>query len=143
VGASPWGFDSLQPHLTNLDRRDLGAVFAGGCVGALLRYGLSEALPATAGHWPWATFAANLAGAFVIGWVATRLPVTDLRASLLGPGFCGALTTFSTLQLELLRMLDRNELALALVYIGASLAGGFAALLIGTAAARGRANVPV
>jgi fluoride exporter len=136
VGESPWGFDSLQPHLIGLDRRQLTAVFAGGCAGAVLRYGLSEALPAAPGAWPWATLMANLAGAFAIGWAVVRLPAASARAHLLGPGLCGALTTFSTLQLELLRMLDRDELGLAAAYATVSIAAGLAAVLAGSATAR-------
>ena len=59
----------------------------------------------------------NVAGAFVLGHVITRVEdgrehFTD-AGRLLGTGFCGALTTFSTLQLEVLQMLDAGHRALA------------------------------
>ena len=61
-------------------------------------------------EWPWATFLVNIVGAFPLGYFATRLqerlPLSAYRRPFLGTGFCGALTTFSTMQLELLRMLD-------------------------------------
>ncbi len=115
---------------------ELAAVFAGGFAGALARAGMVEALPHTAGEWPWATFAVNVAGAFVLGYLVTRLqerlPLSAYRRPLLGTGFCGALTTFSTLQLELLRMLDGGHAGLALAYAATSIAAGFLAVAAAT-----------
>ena len=122
------------------DVRELGAIFAGGVLGALARSGLTEWLAPPAGHWPWPTFAVNLAGAFVLGWAVTRLqerlPPSAYRRPFLGTGFCGALTTFSTLQLELVHMLDDERIALAAAYAGASLLAGFALVFAGTKVAR-------
>jgi CrcB protein len=106
-------------------------VFAGGVAGALARAGVVEALPHDPGQWPWATLLVNVAGAFVLGAVAAR----GRRRALLGQGFCGALTTFSTFQLELLQMLDDGHEALALAYAAASLAAGLAAAELGRRAA--------
>lgn len=118
------------------DRRELAAIFAGGFIGAIARAELDEVLPAGGPHWPWATFAANIGGAFLLGYVATRLqerlPLTAYRRPFLGTGVCGALTTFSTMQLELLRMLDEKRVGLALGYAAASIAAGFAAVAIST-----------
>jgi fluoride exporter len=118
------------------DPAELAAVFAGGFAGALARAGLVEALPHTAGEWPWATFAVNVAGAFVLGYLVTRLqerlPLSAYRRPLLGTGFCGALTTFSTMQLELLRMLDGGHAGLALAYAATSVAVGFLAVAAAT-----------
>ena len=101
----------------SVDRRELAAIFAGGFVGALARLGLVEALPPAPGEWPWATFVVNVVGAFALGYFTTRLqerlPLSAYRRPLLGTGFCGALTTFSTMQLELLQMLDDGRVALA------------------------------
>jgi fluoride exporter len=122
------------------DIRELAAIFAGGAVGALARAALVEWLPPHAGRWPWATFAVNVAGAFLLGYFATRLqerlPLSAYKRPLLGTGLCGALTTFSTMQLEMVRMLDRGSLALALGYAGASVVAGFAAVWIATAMVR-------
>jgi fluoride exporter len=119
-----------------VDRRELGGVFAGGFVGALARAELVEALPYQAGRWPWATFIANVAGALLLGYFTTRLqerlPVSAYRRPLLGTGLCGALTTFSTLQLELPRMFDGDHVALALAYAGASVAAGFLGVALST-----------
>jgi CrcB protein len=116
------------------------AIFAGGAIGAGLRTGLSQLAPAHPGQWPWATFAVNVVGCFLLGYFVTRLqerlPVTAYRRPFLGTGLCGGLTTFSTFQLELLRMIDRGDLLLAAVYGAASLAAGFAGVLAGTALVR-------
>ena len=118
------------------DRRELLAIFAGGCAGAVARALLGEALPHDPGAWPWATFAANVAGAFALGWLVTRLqervPPSAYRRPLLGTGFCGALTTFSTFQVELLDMVDADRTALAGTYAAASLAAGSVAVALAT-----------
>jgi fluoride exporter len=123
-----------------LDRRELAAILAGGALGALLRAGLVEAAPGGAPGWPWITFAVNAAGAFLLGYFVTRLqerlPLSRYRRPLLGTGFCGALTTFSTVQLELLQMVDAHRFALALGYLGASIALGFAAVHLASALVR-------
>lgn len=115
-----------------LDRRELAAVFAGGFLGTVARAELAQALPDSTGRWPWATFAVNIVGAFLLGYFTTRLqerlPLSAYRRPLLGTGFCGGLTTFSTMQVELLRMLDAGDLGLALAYAGVSVAAGFAAV---------------
>jgi CrcB protein len=115
-----------------VDRRELAAIFLGGAIGALARYGLAQALPHDRGTWPWATFAVNVAGALALGYLTTRLqerlPPSAYRRPLLGTGLCGALTTFSTMQVELLQMLDAGEAGLAASYAAASLAAGLLAI---------------
>lgn len=130
----------MGDHLPGTDVRELTAIFLGGTLGALARVGLGEALPHTAAAWPWATFAVNLLGALVLGWTVARLPPAGYGHPFLGIGVCGALTTFSTLQLELLRMLDAGETARALAYAGASLAGGLALAKAGLALGAPRAT---
>jgi CrcB protein len=119
-----------------VDRRVLAAIFAGGFVGATARALVAEALPHHSGQWPWATFLVNVAGAFALGYFTTRLqerlPVAVYRRPLLGSGFCGALTTFSTMQLELLEMLDDRHLGLALAYACLSVCAGMLAVVLAT-----------
>jgi CrcB protein len=105
------------------------AVFVGGCIGALARAGLIRALPP--GHgFPWATLTANLVGTGLLAWFATRLqerlPPSTYRRPLLGTGLCGALTTFSTLQVEVIRLGRDGHGALAVVYVAVTLVGGIA-----------------
>ncbi len=123
-----------------IDQAEVAAIFAGGFVGAVARWRLVAAVPDAAGHWPWATFCANVAGAFALGYFATRLqerlPLSAYRRPLLGTGLCGAFTTFSTMQLELLRMIDAGRLWLAAGYAGTSLAAGFLAIVLSTALVR-------
>ena len=126
--------------MPKLDGRELAAIAVGGALGALARTGLAEAFPPTPGSWPWVTFAINVAGAALLGWFVTRLqerlPLSAYRRPLLGTGFCGALTTFSTVQLELLRMLDQGRVGLAVGYAAASIAAGLLAIFATTAASR-------
>ncbi|HET9197307.1 MAG TPA: fluoride efflux transporter CrcB [Solirubrobacterales bacterium] len=119
-----------------VDRRELGAIFAGGMLGALLRAGLAEAFPVGAAEWPWPTFVVNVAGAALLGYWFTTLPHTSYRRPLLTTGFCGALTTFSTVQLELVEMLDAGRPGLAGLYLAASVAAGLAGAQAATGVAR-------
>lgn len=122
------------------DRREIAAIFAGGFIGAVARAGLSDALPHAPGSWPWATFVVNLAGAALLGYLTTRLqerlPLSSYRRPLLGTGVCGGLTTFSTMQLELVTMLDDDRVGLAAAYAGASILGGFGAVALATGLTR-------
>ena len=126
-----------MPHV---DRRELAAIFAGGCAGALARAGLVHALPHGSGSWPWATFVANVVGTFLLGYFVTRLqerlPLSAYRRPFLGTGLCGALTTFSTMQLQLLRMLDAHRYGLALAYVGTSIVLGYGCVHLATAVVR-------
>jgi CrcB protein len=118
------------------------AIMLGGAVGALARAGVAEALPHTAGEWPWATFFVNLVGTIVLAWMTTRL--TEMVAPtrfwrfLLGTGFCGALTTFSTFQVETIRLARDSGAALAGSYALASLAAGMVLAAAATVVARRR-----
>jgi CrcB protein len=122
------------------DARELGAIFAGGALGALARTALVEAFPPPAGGWPWVTFGVNVAGAALLGYFVTRLqerlPLSAYKRPLLGTGLCGALTTFSAVQLELLKMIDAGRAGLAVAYAAASIAAGLLAVLATTALTR-------
>jgi CrcB protein len=118
------------------DGREFGAIFAGGFVGAIARAELAQAMPFHVGSWPWATTLVNVVGAFLLGYLTTRLqerlPVSAYRRPLLGTGLCGALTTFSTMQVEILRMLDGGQVGLAAAYGLTSIVVGFLAVALAT-----------
>lgn len=118
------------------------SILVGGAIGALARAGVGEAIPHAAGSWPWATFSVNVLGALVLAWLTTRL--TEIAAPtrywrpLLGTGVCGALTTFSTFQVETISLANDGHAAMAAGYAAASLAAGMAAVVGATVLARRR-----
>jgi CrcB protein len=118
------------------------SILLGGAAGALVRAAVATALPADRGQWPWATFAVNVAGALVLAWLTTRL--TEMVAPtrywrfLLGTGFCGALTTFSTFQVETIRLAKDGYAVTAVGYATASIATGMAVAVGATVVARRR-----
>ncbi len=126
--------------MLRLDRRELAAIFGGGMVGAMLRVWVSQRFASTASAWPWATFLINVAGSATLAYVATRLqerlPQSTYRRPLLGTGFCGAFTTFSTMQVEILTMLDHDRFGLAVGYGAASVTAGYVAIWTMTAVVR-------
>jgi len=115
------------------------AIFAGGVAGALGRAGLDRAFPFHGHGWPWATFVANVVGTAALAYFTTRLqerlPPSTYRRPLLGTGFCGALTTFSTLQLEVAE-LARRDAGLAVAYLAASVCIGLALVALVTGLSR-------
>ena len=126
--------------MSHLDRREIAAIFLGGALGSLLRVWLGRTFTSSAGEWPWATFAINVSGSFALAYFATRLqerlPQSTYRRPLLGTGFCGAYTTFSTMQIETLRMVDRGDYRLAISYALSSVLAGYLAIWTATALVR-------
>lgn len=127
-------------HLLRPRTQLQAAIFAGGIVGALVRAGFTRAFPFDGRGWPWATFVANVVGTAALGYVITRLqerlPPSTLRRPLLGTGFCGALTTFSTFQLEVLRLTRHGHVLVAGSYLLASVVAGLLVLHLATALTR-------
>jgi CrcB protein len=112
-------------------------VFAGGAVGAAARSGLEKLFPITGAEFPWPTLCINVFGTFVLAWTATRLaahPDPRERAFLIS-GFCGGLTTFATMQVELLTLADAGHGWIALAYATASIAAGLLIARIAVVAA--------
>ena len=126
--------------MPRVDRREVAAIFAGGALGTLLRASLAEAFPHPATAWPWPTFTVNVVAAFLLGYFVTRLqerlPLSSYRRPLLGTGLCGGLSTFSTMQVEILKMIDAHAWGLAAGYAAASVTAGFAAIYLATALVR-------
>jgi fluoride exporter len=120
------------------DRRELLAVFAGGALGALARGLLGLAMPVD--RFPWPTFVANVVAALLLGYLSTRLierlPVSGYRRPFWGTGLCGGLSTFSTLQVEAVRLLQAGHTGMAAVYVASSVVAGYVAVHVATAVAR-------
>ncbi len=118
------------------------AIFLGGFLGSLIRTALAHGFPVAAGEWPWPTFTVNILGAALLGYLISstqeRRPPSLYGRSFIGIGVCGALTTFSTLILELLGMLEGSRWGLAAAYGSASLAAGLVAVLLASRLARRR-----
>ena len=122
------------------DARTIAAIFAGGAIGTLARAALAQAFPHAATAWPWPTFGVNIAAAFLLGYFVTRLqerlPLSGYRRPLLGTGLCGGLSTFSTMQVEILKMLSAHAWGLAAGYTAASVGAGYVAIHLATAMVR-------
>jgi CrcB protein len=122
------------------DPRELASIFVGGAMGATARVALTRLPVAGAPSWPWITLAINLAGALALGYFATRLqerlPLSTYRRPWLGTGICGGLTTFSTMQVELLRMIDAHRYATATGYAAVSIVAGYLVIHMASALVR-------
>jgi fluoride exporter len=118
------------------------SILAGGATGALARAEVAQALPRAPGAWPWATFSVNLLGAALLAWLTTRLAEmvapTRYWRFLLGTGLCGALTTFSTFQVETLRLAQDGHALTAAGYGATSIAAGMTLAVAATVVARRR-----
>ncbi|MFD8111896.1 FluC/FEX family fluoride channel [Streptomyces microflavus] len=121
--------------------RVLGAVAAGGALGALARYGALVLWPADDGGFPWTVFAVNVSGCALIG-VLMVLTVERGRVThplvrpFLGVGVLGGFTTFSTYAADVSGLLVRQELAVALAYMAATAVAALAAVRAGAVVTR-------
>jgi fluoride exporter len=106
-------------------------VFAGALVGAPLRYLTDRTVQARHDSvFPWGTLIVNVTGCLILGVLTgSTLPAGVL--ALLGTGFCGALTTYSTFSYETLRLLERKAYFYAAMNVAVSLIAGLGAALLG------------
>lgn len=110
----------------------------GGALGSLARYMAGILVARFWGHpFPLATFSINMVGSFLLGilgaWLVSRGTEegTELVRYGLGMGFLSAFTTFSTFELENLRLLEDGRWGVAALYIIASVFVGLVALRFG------------
>jgi fluoride exporter len=110
-------------------------VVLGGVVGAPTRY-VTDLLVQSrhSSRLPWGTLTVNVVGSFVLGLVAALAAAGTAAGwvlTLVGTGFCGALTTFSTFSFETFRLLDEGLWRTALSNVVVSLAAGLGAVALG------------
>lgn len=111
--------------------RSLLLVALGGAVGSAGRY-LVSLIGGTS--LPWGTFAVNIVGSLLIGFLTGMLGKGILSPEmklLLITGFCGGFTTFSTFAAESLSMMKVGDVVLTALYIGASVVVGIVAVWLG------------
>jgi CrcB protein len=98
-----------------------------GALGAICRFLVDTRVQARAagGELPRGTLAVNLGGALALG-IATGAHVGGDALLLLGTGFLGAYTTFSTWMLETQRLVENGARSVAVGYVAASAVGGLA-----------------
>lgn len=113
-----------------------GWVALGGAVGAMLRAGVAMWLASSAmrGEFPWATLLVNQLGTAILAVLAAlgvsgRALPGDMQL-LIGTGFCGALTTFSTFAVELVLLVRANAIGTAIAYGSASLVSGVTIVVV-------------
>lgn len=135
---------AARPRARPLRADGVVLVLLGGMLGTFARYELVRLAPPSAAGWPWPTFTANLAGAFVLGglleFLARSGPDSGWRRRSrlsVGTGFCGAFTTYSTLAVEVDLLVRGGHDALAAGYLAASVAGGLVLTTTGIGLAAG------
>jgi CrcB protein len=107
-------------------------VALGAAVGAPLRYLVDRFIQARHDSlFPWGTLCVNLSGCLVLGALAGSGGLPGWVAALVGTGFCGALTTYSTFGYETVRLVQERARLIALANVVVSLAGGLAAAYLG------------
>ncbi len=112
----------------------VGAVLVAGAAGAVLRWLCQRWLVDPRGGFPWAVMVVNVVGSAVAGFAAA-LTTGDLRLVIV-TGFCGGLTTFSTLAVDTVMIATvRRQLRIALLSVAANLALGIGACALGYAVA--------
>ncbi|HWU21342.1 MAG TPA: fluoride efflux transporter CrcB [Nocardioides sp.] len=106
-------------------------VLLGGAIGAPARY-LTDVMIQSRNRapMPWGTLAVNLVGSSVLGLVGGAAPSAGF-AALVGTGFCGALTTYSTFGFETVRLLEERKPQVAATYVALSLLVGLTAVSLG------------
>lgn len=114
-------------------------VGVGGLIGAPTRFVVDQVVSSRfRSVIPWGTFMVNIVGSFILGLISglvTYKGLGRLPSALIGTGFCGALTTFSTFSYETVRLLEEGTPSAAAWNVGASLVVGLLAAAAGIALA--------
>ncbi|GHJ17016.1 MULTISPECIES: fluoride efflux transporter CrcB [unclassified Micromonospora] len=105
----------------------------GAALGAPLRYLTDRAVQARHDSaFPWGTLTVNVAGSLLLGAVLA-VPADPAVTALVGTGFCGALTTWSTLSYETLRLARTGARLHAYANVLVSVVAGLGAAFVGYA----------
>src|SRR3954471_15031958 len=124
----------------------LGAISAGGVLGASARYGVARLWPVAAGGVPWAAFWTHVSGSFVLGFVLVliveRFPPSRYVRPFVATGFLGAYTTFSTFVVETDVLIRDGHAAAGLVYAAPRIVVGLGAAWAGVAAGGATSGPP-
>lgn len=103
-------------------------VGVGGLIGAPTRFAVDQVISSrNRGAFPWGTFTVNVVGAFVLGLLdglVSYQGLGPLAPTIVGTGFCGALTTFSTFSYETVRLLEEGAPAAAAWNVAGSVIAG-------------------
>jgi len=96
------------------------AIFIGGGLGSLSRYGISNLLKTYSMDFPIATISVNIIGSLILGFAITlfwnKAPMHDTLKLAITVGFCGGLTTFSTFSWETFDLIKQGDYFLAFLY---------------------------
>ena len=120
-----WGLmaEQQQQRSFNAELQELLLVGLGAIPGALLRWQVSL-------HWADRHVLVNVLGAALLGYLA-GLPAAPRRQLLVGIGFCGSLTTFSSWMLDAVRLIGVGKVVEAFGLIGLTLGLGVGAASLG------------
>ena len=128
----------LGAWLRGMARRKMLLLILGGAVGTCLRYQV--------GRWfndqpwgrvfPWGTLVINVTGSFILAFAAVLIkkrlpPEYDYLYLLIGTGFCGGYTTFSTFEWETYKLVRDGSWGLAFANVAGSVVAGFVGVLLG------------
>lgn len=99
---------------------NLLAIFIGGGLGSISRYGITMLLKAYSLEFPFATLSVNIVGSLILGFAIAlfwnKAPLHDTLKLAITVGFCGGLTTFSTFSWETFDLIKNGEFVLAILY---------------------------
>lgn len=122
----------------------IATIAIGGAAGTVARAAVDRALPFGGSGFPWATWTVNVAGSLIIGLVVVaaleRAAPSRYLRPLVGTGFCGGLTTFSTFAVTTDRLVRAGNGGIAAAYVLASLVAGMLAVAAGAGLARAVIN---
>ncbi|MEU6403453.1 fluoride efflux transporter CrcB [Streptomyces sp. NPDC046985] len=115
-------------------------VIAGAVVGAPLRYLTDRTVQSRHDTvFPWGTFTVNVVGCLTLGLITGAVAAGGMSSDfqvLIGTGLCGALTTYSTLSYETLRLAEEGARFFAAANVVASIVAGLGAAFTGAALAQ-------